>query len=177
MTVWVGAVQITIQGQPTLVEFLHTIPGLDTNNPTTACVEQEYAEHSVKRRLSIMTPVSLVLTKLHALRHFNQETRQDELHLKVSIQAFRRFIMELVEAREVRLALWNWRRLVECHRTKPNRRLEKEHRFKILDAIPISEMRQESENPKQSMEAREKLKNFCRLHWPRVFKERIGSVK
>src|SRR5438094_219658 len=38
MTVWVGAIPLRIHGSNTLVEFLHTVPGLDTNDPTKASV-------------------------------------------------------------------------------------------------------------------------------------------
>lgn len=168
MTVWVGAIEITVRGKHTLVEFLHTVPGLDTNNPDNACVEQEYGDKGIKKRLLILTPVSLVLAKLHALRHFDQKARQDELHLKISIEASKRFIAELLRGREAKEALWNCQRLIDCHQMKPSRRLEAQHQFNILDAIPIAEIQQESQNPEQPPADREKLKKFWTFHWPRV---------
>ena len=71
MTVWVGAIELQIQGEKTLAEFLHTIPGLDTNDPDKASVEQEYQAHSVRKIIQVLTPVSLVLVKLHAVRAIN----------------------------------------------------------------------------------------------------------
>ena len=168
MTVWVGAIEITVRGKQTIVEFLHTVPGLDTNNPDHACVEQEYTDKALKKCLPILTPVSLVLTKLHALRHFDQKARQDELHLKVSIEASKHFIIELLKAKEAKPALWNCQRLIDCHQMKPIRRLEVQHQCNILDAIPIAELRRESHNPEQPAEGRGKLKKFCAFQWPRV---------
>ena len=49
MTVWTGAIPLEIDGKKTLAEFLHTIPGLDTNDPDVASVEQEYASKSVQK--------------------------------------------------------------------------------------------------------------------------------
>jgi hypothetical protein len=75
----VGAIPLNLHGQESLAEFLHTIPGLDTNDPDQASVEQEYKSGPVHKLIQVLTPVSLVLCKLHALRHFNQANRQDEL--------------------------------------------------------------------------------------------------
>ena len=41
MTVWVGAVEISVAGETTLVEMLHTVPGLDTNEPEQAAVKEQ----------------------------------------------------------------------------------------------------------------------------------------
>ncbi|HEY3916020.1 MAG TPA: hypothetical protein VGN61_16150, partial [Verrucomicrobiae bacterium] len=147
MTVWVGAFQITIRDQQSVVEFLHTVPGLDTNNPDDACVEQIYLGKSVKKNILVLSPVSLVLAKLHALRHFDQKTRHDEQHLKVSIETSKRFIIESLESRHAKEVLWNCQRLINCHQLKSTRRLEAQHQFNILDAIPIGEIQRESKNP------------------------------
>src|SRR5688572_25886759 len=79
MTVWAGAIEISIKGQTTLIEMLHTVPGLDTNEHGQAAVKEELEGGE----LYILSPVSLVLAKLHALRHFDQERRADKLHLIV----------------------------------------------------------------------------------------------
>jgi hypothetical protein len=176
MTVWVGAIEITIRGKQTVVEFVHAVPGLDTNNPDNACVEQQYRNKSITKSLLILSPVSLVLAKLHALRHFDQKARQDELHLKVSLEASKRFITELLGAREAKEALWNCQRLIDCHHLKPSRRLEAQHQFNILDAIPIAQIQRESGNPEQPAEDREKLKKFWTVQWPRVSEDNRGPT-
>jgi hypothetical protein len=168
MTVWVGAFEVMIRGKKSVVEFLHTIPGLDTNSPDEACVEQTYPDKSIRKSILVLSPVSLVLTKLHALRHFDQKSRHDEQHLKVSIETSKSFIIELIKGRKAKEALWNCQRLIDCHQLKPTRRLEAQHQFNILDAMPIGAIERESENPKQPAENREKLAKFCTVQWPRI---------
>src|SRR6266704_2226107 len=61
MTVWVGAIPLKVDGRETLVEFLHTVPGLDTNDPVKASVDQQYEAKSVKKIIPVLSPVSLVI--------------------------------------------------------------------------------------------------------------------
>jgi len=168
MTVWGGAVPLTIQGQATMVEFLHTIPGLDTNNPDRACVEQDLVLGDVRKRLQVLTPISLVLAKLHGLRHFDQQERQDEFHLRVCLQASVRFLEETVAAGEVRLLLWNVKRLVSGRQLKAVRRLEQQYGLNLLAAVPMSRLRREAKNPRQSAENRDRLARFLTEYWPRM---------
>jgi len=168
MTVWVGAVPLSIQGQPTVAEFLHTIPGLDTNNPDQACVGQELVIGGVRKRLQILTPVSLVLAKLHALRHFDQTERQDEFHLRVCLEASVRFLEETVAAGEVRLLLWNVKRLINGRQLKAVRKLEQQYGFNLLQAVPLTRLRREAKDPRQSAENRDRLARFLTEYWPRM---------
>jgi hypothetical protein len=168
MTVWAGAIEITIAGRKTLVEFLHTIPGLDTNDPDKASVKEGYPTGSVRKMLSVLTPVSLVLAKLHALRHFDQKEREDELHLRVCLQASNRFLQELLGQREVRQVLWNCERLIAAAHLKPYRRLQSQHKLDVLNGIPIDEMRRERASQNQSAEDRRRLSNFVNVRWKEV---------
>jgi hypothetical protein len=168
MTVWVGAIQIRISGEETLAEFLHFIPGLDTPYPEKAAVEQTYREPSIEKVIQVLTPVSLVLTKLHALRRFDQKERNDELHLKVSLRASREFIAELLAEQEARRALRECERLIAAHQSKPYRKLEQQSQFNLLDSIPIAEIQQAADSPVQSPDNRQRLRNFINLRWHRV---------
>ncbi len=168
MTVWAGAIPLKIHGRNTLVEFLHTVPGLDTNDPAKASVAQQYQANSIKRIISVLSPVSLVIAKLHALRHFKQEEREDELHLRISLEASRRFLVELLEQREIRQLLWNCERLIATSQLKPYRRLEKERGFAIISAVPIKEIRREAAGENQNHENRQRLKNFEEKRWRRL---------
>jgi hypothetical protein len=168
MTVWVGAIQVSIGGQETLAEFLHFIPGLDTPYPEKASVEQTYREPSIEKVIQVLSPVSLVLTKLHALRRFDQKERNDEMHLRVSLEASRRFIAELLGGQEVRLALRECERLIAAHQSKPYRKLEKQAQFNLLDSIPIAEIKQAADSSVQSPEDRDRLSNFINLRWDRM---------
>jgi len=168
MTVWAGAIQIRINGEETLAEFLHSIPGLDTPYPDKASVEQTYREQSTEKVIQVLTPVSLVLTKLHALRRFDQKERNDALHLEVSLKASRKFIAELLGEHEARLALRECERLITAHQSKPYHKLEKQGHFNLLDSIPIAEIKQAADSPGHSPDNRKRLRNFINLRWDRV---------
>ncbi len=168
MTVWAGAIQIEINGEQTLAEFLHSIPGLDTPYPEKASVEQTYREHSTKKVIQVLTPVSLVLTKLHALRRFDQKDRNDLLHLQVCLQTSRKFIVELLSDQQVRQALRECERLIAAHQSKPYRKLEKQGQFNLLDSIPIAEIRHAADSPGHSLDNRKRLRNFINLRWEQV---------
>jgi hypothetical protein len=168
MTVWVGGIPLSIQGERTLAEFLHTIPGLDTNDPDRASVEQEFTVPAGSRTLQFLSPVSLVLAKLHALRHFDQKERQDELHLRVCLNACQGFIAQLLRQQAIRAALWNCERLIEAHQRKPNTRLAARYDFNILAAVPVERIREASSDPALDPVARKRLVSFCNLRWPQA---------
>jgi hypothetical protein len=168
MTVWAGAIPIQIQGQKTVVEFLHTIPGLDTNDPNRASVGQEYVVPSGKRILQFLSPVSLVLAKLHALRHFDQKERQDELHLRASLEASSAFIAQLLSQKAIREVLWNSERLLEAHQLKPNAKLASKHGLDVLSAVPIKKMKQACKDESLAESDRNRISNFCHVRWLRV---------
>ncbi len=91
--------------------------------------------------------MSLVLAKLHALRHFDQKERQDERHLQVCLDACRGFIAQLLRQQSARAALWNCERLIEAHQRKPNARLAAQYDFNILAAVPVERIREASGDP------------------------------
>jgi hypothetical protein len=168
MTVWVGAIPLSIKGEKTLVEFLHTVPGLDTNDPDRASVEQDYAVPSGRRILQFLSPVSLVLVKLHALRHFDQNDRQDELHLRVSLETSKAFIEQLLRQQAIRELLWNCERLIQAHHLKPYLKLAAQHGFNILGAVPIESIKAASLDSSLDQALRERLANFCGFRWPQA---------
>ena len=131
-------------------------------------MEQTYREPSIEKVIQVLTPVSLVLTKLHALRRFDQKERNDELHLKVSLEASRKFIAELLGEQEARLALRECERLIAAHQSKPYRKLEKQAQFNLLASIPIAEIKHAADSPVQSPDNRDRLRNFINLRWHRV---------
>jgi hypothetical protein len=152
----------------TIVEFLHTVPGLDTNDPNRASVEQNYVVPSGCRVLQFLSPVSLVLAKLHALRHFNQKERQDELHLRISLGASAAFIAQLVREKAVRQALWNSERLIEMYQLKPYTKLAEKYDFNILSAVPIREMRKACADESLDSSSRKRISNFCDVRWLQI---------
>jgi len=166
MTVWAGAVEILVAGKTTLVEMLHTVPGLDTNEPKQAAVK----EHIEGAALYILSPVSLVLAKLHALRNFDQQQRKDKLHLLASIECAAHFISELLARKHVRLALQECERIIRSRSAKAIQRLQQEQGFDLLSAIPVAAMEAETENPAQETANRERLRNFLKKRWPSIRK-------
>ncbi len=171
MTFWVGAVEIRINGEQTLAEFLHVVPGLDIPYPEKASIRQEFSIAGVNKTIPVLTPISLALTKLYALWRFNQENRFDALHLEVCLKCSRAFLSELLGQQEVRLVLRDCERLITAHESsKAFRRLETEYQFSILSGIPVEAMKQASVDRDQSAENRARLSKFLELRWKRVIK-------
>jgi len=128
MTAFVGSLEISVCGKKTVLELLHRVPGLDVSNPKAVAVPE--AVTTAGAETLILTPVSLVLTKLYNLRQIPQDKRQDLFHLKISLNACRGFVSEaLLQA--AKFALWNCNRLIQAHGQPRNQRLEKEHGFKV----------------------------------------------
>jgi hypothetical protein len=165
MTLLVGAIELEAAGKRTSLEVLHAVPGLDSNNPVTAAVLEQVSVATRKSKLLVMSPVSLVLAKLHALRHFSQEDRQDLVHLRVCLEASKAFIRQTLK-QNTRMALWNCNRLIDAYRQRPNRKMEQKHGFRILGAVPIDSIRTEAE--RGSQEDRDRLQKFLRIQWLRV---------
>ena len=172
MTVWIGAMPLEVAGQRTLVEFLHTVPGLDTNNPENASVDQEMQVRGQPRRIRVLTPVSLIIAKIHNLRHFDQTGRADEFHLKTCLAGLRPFFDELMQAKEFRLVFWNVRRLVDCAQMRPNQKIAAQYGFDILSAVPVDAICAQAERDDLSAAERDSIRRFCNEYWPRV-KERL----
>lgn len=141
------------------------MPGLDSPNPRATAVSEEVKVATGQGKLLVMSPVSLVLTKLHALRHFPQSNRQDLVHLQVCLKTSKAFIQEVLK-QDTRLALWNCNRLIDIRRQKPIRQMEQKYGFRVLNAVPIDSLRTDAEQKPQ--EDRERLQKFLHIQWPRV---------
>jgi hypothetical protein len=96
MTVWVGGIPLTINAERTIVDFIRSVPGLDVIYPEKASVGQTDTAGAVARRILVLSPISLVLAKLHGPKAFDQDNRQDELHLKVCLLASKIFLTRLI---------------------------------------------------------------------------------
>ena len=168
MTIWVGGIPLNLKGEKTLVEFVNTVPGLDAFNPEKVSVRQWFSTGAQPKKLLVLSPVSLVLAKLYALRAFDQTDRQDEMHLKVSLVTANRFIDQLLREAKIKQVLWNVERLIAGSQNKPYQRLEARHGFKILSAIPIQQIREAAGGDNLPEEDRNRLRNFQKLRWPQV---------
>ncbi len=168
MTAWVGAIPMTLKGEKTLVEFIHNVPGIDVFNPEKASVRQVFRSGTLEKNLLVLSPVSLVLTKLHALRAFDQSERQDELHLKVSLVTSGCFIAQLLRETKIKQVLWNVERLIAASQNRPYQRLESDFRFKVLSAIPIRAIEEAVGQGGLPEADRHRLEQFLTLRWPQV---------
>jgi len=178
MTVWVGGIPLILNGEKTLVEFIHTVPGIDVITPEKASVLQTFLMGATHKKLLVLSPVSLVLAKLHALRAFNQEERQDKLHLKTSLVTACHFIAQLLRDTQVKQVLWNIERLIAASQNKPYQRLEEEHEFKILSAVPLREIQEAVRSKSLPKDDLDRLHKFVTVRWPQVERgiEGIGGV-
>lgn len=168
MTTWVGGIPMILKGEKTMVEFINTVPGLDAFNPEKVSVRQLFSAGLQQKKLLVLSPVSLVLAKLYALRAFDQTERQDELHLNVSLVTANRFIGQLLREAKIKQVLWNVERIIACSQNKPYKRLEAQHGFKVLSAIPIQKIREAAGGESLPEEDHNRLRNFLKLRWPQV---------
>jgi hypothetical protein len=168
MTVWAGAIQIRIENKRSLAEFLHTVPGLDVVDPDRAAVEQDYRAKTVHRTIQVLTPVSLIFVKLHCLRHFSQEKREDELHLRICLRTARCFLAETLTQGEIRQLFWNIERLISAHQFKPYRKLQQSLAFNLLDAVPIEEIQKACKSGDFPAADQERLSRFLDQRWPQI---------
>ena len=165
MTFLVGAIEVNAAGKKTALELLHRVPGLDSDEPNAVALPEALTKSG--KVVLVLTPVSLVLSKLYNLRHFSQEDRHDLMHLKTSVSASRAFISEIV-SRDPKFALWNCKRLIRAQQEARNQRLERQHGFRLLSGIPIESIRAASQGQAVPPERRLKLQGFLEQQWPRV---------
>ncbi len=180
MTVWVGGITLNINGEKTLVEFINTVPGLDSIVEEKASIPQLFSTGDTQKSLLVLSPVSLVLAKLYALRAFDQDGRQDELHLKTSLVTANHFIKQLLHETKIKQVLWNVERLIAVSQYNPYRRLQEKHGFEILTAVPVRQIQEAAESNTLPEEDRNRLQNFQSTRWPQVLRQAssvdLGSI-
>lgn len=156
MTVLSGNAEVSIDGVRTNIEFLHTVPGVDAEMES-ATVVQSWDGASVR----ILDPVSLIASKLHALRNFDQSERQDLRHLAVSVKTARAFIAEVL-AHSVRQCLWYAERVITQALQRRNHKIVEAHELSLLEAIPVNVFAEKDS---------EKLETFLSVRWPQVLEK------
>ncbi len=98
--------------------------------------------------------------------------------MKVSLKSSHEFISELLAQEDLRLVLRDCERLITARESsKPFRRLEKQYRFSILQAIPIDKIKRAAADRARSAEDRKRLANFIHLRWERLASNKaFGAV-
>lgn len=166
MTVLSGIALCTIGAVKTQIEFLHTVPGLDINARESTTVKQKWMDLSI----TLLDPISLLITKLHALRNFRQDNRQDALHLKVCLLASNAFITEAL-GQSGKLALWYVERILRLAVQSRHLRLAAKYGFDLREAIPIQQIQMRITELGSQSEAANVLDRFLNLRWPEVNKK------
>lgn len=167
MTVLAGALPIRIGDTVSSIEVLHTVPGLDHADPQVVSVEA--VADVLPNGFRILTPVSLLLVKLHGLRHFEQEGRNDLSHVRSCIQTSSRFIAEMSE--NPKATLWNCNRILHASTLKPYVKLASTHGFRLLDAIPVEEIEKMSRD--ESHPGSKVFRGFLENQWPRFSRDAL----
>jgi hypothetical protein len=153
---------LSSKGVTLIIEFLHTVPGLDIPDPANASIQQANRQTKIR----VLDPISLLHAKLHALRNFNQEERQDALHLKICHAAIPIFIEEVL-ARDTSKALFYIERVLKAATRSFNIKVSEGLGLDLLKAIPISAI-QNAANNATSPTDKEKLNNFLSARWKRL---------
>lgn len=163
MTVLSGVIPLTIGETQTQIEVLHTVPGLDINDPEAASVEHHFMNQSIR----VLDPVSLLGTKLHALRNFSDEDRQDLLHLKILVPATRAFLKEAFKS-DIEKGLWYSERALTLILKQNNKRAAKRHGLNLLECIPIDWIQDQLKTVNEGNPHLAKLRNFVEIRWKRL---------
>ena len=156
MTSFCGRATFFHLGRTLEVEFLHSIPGLgdDTEEISVKAVSPGGIGFRV------LDPVSLCQSKLHNLRHFAQEFRNDLSHLRTAMKAASLWLAALfpTEPATALIAVNSWFRSV---RVRGYLRTLLAHDVDWTTAIPVSDLETlRSSSPK--------VEAFLSQQWPRM---------
>lgn len=165
MTFLSGAIALVINDKKTTLEMLHAVPGLDIAQPRSVAMLEKIGKS--ENKILVLSPVFLALTKLHSLRQFSQEGRQDLFHLQLSLQASRHFISEILD-QNAKIALWHCNQIIVAQKKRANQIAEQKHGFQLLSGIPIENIKLRSRDKHLPPSDQERLQNFIQHQWSRV---------
>lgn len=114
------------------VEFLHSLPGVDVIHPEIIFLdERTVAETPIK----ILEPVSLMMSKLFAIRNFDQTDRNDIGHLRAMVPACHAYLGALLE-RNPELAFLQLQRLARWMRPDAQKKAALRNEIPLMDVFP-----------------------------------------
>jgi hypothetical protein len=163
-TVLSGLVRKVIKGELVHIDVLHTVPGLDQVDPAKAAVKVTTFGVTV----TVLDPISMIATKFHNLRNFDQTERNDEAHLRLCIPIAALFTAEAFVKRGVRMGLSYVKRILDVALVASNQRTIKEYSLRIYDAVPVETIRRLSKDERTPAEERQRLLNFMEIRWARL---------
>lgn len=156
MTIITAVTQVVWQGHSLRIEWLSSVPGIETDPEAISVV----LSLSSNIQFRILHPMALIMAKLHAVRFFDQQDRQDEAHLRIVWTAARLWMdgLVLTEAPWVLRLTHQWYRVV---RQPGNRRVLDRLQLDWRSLIPLASLRNRA--GEDDLVAR-----FLSEHWPRL---------
>lgn len=163
MTILVGLLPITLDGEPTTMEILHTVPGLDVD------IEEALAPAAIHGGLiRVLEPVSLALSKAHGLLNYPQEERNDNAHCRVCVACCRCVIEDLLADGKVESAHEQCERLLHPAETTRGKKLWQRFQINLADGIPLDAFRAAARATVTSPADRDLIRSFLDKRWPRA---------
>lgn len=159
MTILTAVVRAVWNGRPLSIECLSSVPGIETD-PEAISERIALGEAGFVR---ILHPIALVMSKLHAVRFFDQGERNDESHLRTAWLPARQWLADLAstEAPRVLRLIHQWHRTA---RQPANHRILNRLELDWKAVVPIKRLRE-----RQSADPL--VARFLAEQWPRLIHE------
>jgi hypothetical protein len=156
MTVLAAVVSGTWRGRDVTIELLNSVPGIETD-PEEISV-REFLSPGLGFR--VLHPVALLSAKLHAVRFFSQEGRNDLPHLRTVLELAEAWLGETV-ATDPEWALLLIHRWYRFARVAGNRKVLLENGIDWRTAVPLMTLARVAGGNAE-------IRRFLELHWPRI---------
>jgi hypothetical protein len=162
-TVLSGIVQTWAGDKQLKVDVLHSVPGVPDADweRITLIVQSEVGE------VRALDPISLIGSKLHNLKNFDQTNRRDLPQLLICIKIARPFLVKAFR-RDVRRALTYLKCFLDIACMANNQRVIKEHNIPIFDAVPIETIESLAADASIAEDARLRLNKFLTIRWAQL---------
>jgi hypothetical protein len=158
-----GIIRVPIDGELVSIDVLHAVPGVDEISWDKAATTLHFNSHPVL----VLDPVSLIASKLHNLRHFDQSDRRDAEQLRIAIRVAHIFLRRMF-GHNVKTGLGYLKRFIELATLATNQTTLKKYDIRPINAVPIETITQLASDLSVSEEARARLANFLTKQWPRL---------
>jgi hypothetical protein len=158
-----GVVRVPIDGELVSIDVLHAVPGVDEINWDKAATTLNFNSQPVL----VLDPISLIASKLHNLRHFDQADRRDAEQLRLAIRVAHLFLGRMF-VHNLKTGLGYMKRLIEIATLPANQPTLKKNDINPLQAVPIESIRSLRNDASVPDEGRKRLENFLTKQWPRL---------
>jgi len=162
-TVLSGILQLWAGGKHLKVDVLHSVPGVPDADWDRITIVVESKVGPVRT----LDPISLIGSKLHNLKNFDQSERQDLNQLLICLKIARIFLARALRE-DIRRGLTYVKRLLDIACMGNNQAVFKEHKIPIFDAVPIQTIEHFATDNTVPDDARERLNNFLTIRWAQI---------